>query len=89
MSPGRTGGWLALLPPPPLPPARRLNAAASLLPPRFCLWMMRQLCTSPKTVYRHTSYHKQTKNHWARDDPAFVVVCCALVAATAIAYCLA
>lgn len=51
--------------------------------------MMRQLCTSPKTVYRHTSYHKQTKNHWARDDPAFVVVCCALVAATAIAYCLA
>ena len=50
--------------------------------------MMRQLCTSPKTVYRHTSYHKQTKNHWARDDPAFVVVCCALVAVTAVAYCL-
>ncbi|PRW20867.1 unc-50-like protein [Chlorella sorokiniana] len=50
---------------------------------------MRQLCTSPKTVYKHTSYHKQTKNHWARDDPAFVVVLCALVAATAVAYCLA
>ena len=37
--------------------------------------------------YRHTSYHKQTKNQWARDDPAFVVVCCALVAAAAAAYC--
>ena len=39
--------------------------------------------------YRHTSSHKQTKNHWARDDPAFVVVGCALVAAAAAAYCLA
>ena len=49
---------------------------------------MVQLCLSPKTAYRHTSYNKQTKNHWARDDPAFVVICCGLVAAAAFVYCL-
>lgn len=38
--------------------------------------------------YRHTAYHKQTKNQWARDDPAFVVVCCVLVAIAAVAYCI-
>jgi hypothetical protein len=39
--------------------------------------------------YRHTSYHKQTKNQWARDDPAYVIICCLLVAAAASAYCVA
>lgn len=37
--------------------------------------------------YRHTSYQKQTKNQWARDDPAFVVVCCVLLAGASAAYC--
>lgn len=31
------------------------------------------LCLDPKRVYKNTSYHKQTKNQWARDDPAFTV----------------
>ena len=31
----------------------------------------------------------ETKNQWARDDPAFVVITCALVAAAATAYCAA
>ncbi|KAL6760234.1 UNC-50 family protein [Haematococcus lacustris] len=53
----------------------------------YTFWIMLQLCTSPKTVYRHTSYHKQTKHQWARDDPAFVVVMSVLVAAAATAYC--
>lgn len=61
----------------------------ALLRHRYTLWTMLQLCISPKTAYRHASYHKQTKNHWARDDPAFVVTCAALVAVTATAYCLA
>ena len=39
--------------------------------------------------YRHTSYHKQTKNQWARDDPAFLVVTCCLLTAAASAYCVA
>eukprot|EP00878_Enallax_costatus_P030192 GHUV01032853.1.p1 GENE.GHUV01032853.1~~GHUV01032853.1.p1 ORF type:complete len:305 (+),score=40.77 GHUV01032853.1:411-1325(+) len=53
----------------------------------YTFWLMLQLCISPKTAYRHTSYHKQTKNQWARDDPAFVVVLCLLVAMAATAYC--
>jgi len=53
----------------------------------YTFWLMQQLCISPKTAYRHTSYHKQTKNQWARDDPAFVVVCALLVVMAAAAYC--
>lgn len=40
-------------------------------------------------VYKQTSYRKQTKNQWARDDPAFVIITCYLVAMAAIAYCIA
>jgi hypothetical protein len=47
-----------------------------------------KLCCFARRRYRHTSYHKQTKNQWARDDPAFVVVCCVLVALAATAYCI-
>lgn len=43
-------------------------------------------CVRPRR-YRHTSYQKQTKNQWARDDPAFVVICCLLLAVAAAAYC--
>lgn len=53
----------------------------------YTFWLMLQLCISPKTAYRHTSYQKQTKNQWARDDPAFVVVCCLLLAGASAAYC--
>eukprot|EP00887_Chlorella_sp_A99_P007806 scaffold20.g7806.t1 len=53
---------------------------------QYTFWTMLQLCIAPKTAYRHTSYHKQTKNHWARDDPAFVVILCGLVAAAALVY---
>lgn len=35
---------------------------------------------------RHTSYHRQTKDHWARDDPAFVVILAGIVAVTSAAY---
>jgi hypothetical protein len=53
---------------------------------QMAFWTMAQLVVSPKTAYRQTSYHKQTKNFWARDDPAFVVLTAAMVAATALAY---
>ena len=36
-------------------------------------WQMVTLCIDPKRVYKQTTYHKQTKNQWARDDPAFTV----------------
>ena len=55
----------------------------------YTLWLMLQLCFSPKTAYRHASYHKQTKNQWSRDDPAYIVICCMFVACSATAYCVA
>lgn len=84
-------------PPPPTAAALRPNAdlsspsvfSAPLPSNRYCFWTMVQLVASPKTAFRHASYHKQTKNHWARDDPAFAVALCGLVAAAAAAYCLA
>lgn len=55
----------------------------------YTFWQMLHLCTAPKVVYQHTKYHKQTKNQWARDDPAFVVICSLLLAVSTLAYCAA
>ncbi|XP_073123954.1 uncharacterized protein [Henckelia pumila] len=55
----------------------------------YTFWQMLHLCTSPKVVYQHTKYHKQTKNQWARDDPAFVVICSLLLSVATIGYCAA
>ena len=44
------------------------------------------LCKSPSKVYTLTKYRKQTKNQWARDDPAFVVILLLMVTAATIAY---
>lgn len=32
------------------------------------------LSTRPQVIYKTAYYRKQTKNHWARDDPAFVAL---------------
>ncbi|KAH0624630.1 hypothetical protein JD844_032288 [Phrynosoma platyrhinos] len=40
----------------------------------FALWQMLYLFTSPQMVYRNFQYRKQTKDQWARDDPAFLVL---------------
>lgn len=40
-------------------------------------------------VYKLAYYRKQTKNHWARDDPAFVAVQILLLAISSLAYCIA
>ncbi|EDQ91693.1 uncharacterized protein MONBRDRAFT_19514 [Monosiga brevicollis MX1] len=55
----------------------------------MALHQMLYLIISPSRVYRSFKYQKNTKNQWARDDPAFLVllaffltissVCCALV----------
>lgn len=47
---------------------------------------MLYLCIAPRKVYQLTSYRKQTKNQWARDDPAFVVVLIFFLSVVAIAY---
>ncbi|WJX75514.1 hypothetical protein P8452_67265 [Trifolium repens] len=33
--------------------------------------------------------HRETKNQWAHDDPAFVVICNLLLAVATLAYCAA
>lgn len=40
----------------------------------FAMWQMLYLFTSPQKVYRNFHYRKQTKDQWARDDPAFLVL---------------
>lgn len=47
------------------------------------------LCLAPRKVYQLTSYRKQTKNQWARDDPAFVVVLVFFLIVAAVCYSLA
>ncbi|KAI8139685.1 UNC-50 [Fennellomyces sp. T-0311] len=45
----------------------------------FALWQMGYLMIAPRRVYRNIYYHKQTKNQWARDDPAFLVLLASLL----------
>jgi len=47
------------------------------------------LCLAPRKVYQLTSYRKQTKNQWARDDPAFIVVLVFFLIIASISYGLA
>lgn len=41
---------------------------------QFALWQMVYLMTNPGKVYKNSRYRKDTKNQWARDDPAFLVL---------------
>ena len=44
------------------------------------------LSTRPHVVYKTSYYRKQTKNHWARDDPAFVALQLVFLVVSSIAY---
>eukprot|EP00934_Nitzschia_sp_Nitz4_P008347 Nitzschia sp. Nitz4//scaffold6_size259037//205874//206774//NITZ4_001109-RA/size259037-augustus-gene-0.303-mRNA-1//1//CDS//3329556998//8337//frame0 len=44
------------------------------------------LSTRPHVVYKTSYYRKQTKNHWARDDPAFVALQLLFLVIACIAY---
>ena len=55
----------------------------------YTFWQMLYLCTAPSRVYRTTKYHKQTKNQWARDDPAFVAIMVFFMAIASLGYTLA
>jgi len=50
------------------------------------MWQVLWLVVSPKRVYRSVYYHKQTKNQWARDDPAFLLIILLLLALQALTY---
>lgn len=51
--------------------------------------MKQLLSTRPHVVYKTSYYRKQTKNHWARDDPAFVALQGAFLVVAGIAYAVA
>ncbi|KDQ08806.1 hypothetical protein BOTBODRAFT_165591 [Botryobasidium botryosum FD-172 SS1] len=50
-------------------------------------WQLTYLCISPRRVYRNVYFHKvQTKNTWARDDPAIIILISAFLCAAAAAW---
>ncbi|KZT18939.1 UNC-50-like protein [Neolentinus lepideus HHB14362 ss-1] len=49
-------------------------------------WQLTYLCLAPKRVYRNVYFHKQTKNTWARDDPAILILLSACLVVAAIAW---
>jgi len=55
----------------------------------YTFWQMFYLCFNPSRVYRTTSWHKQTKNQWARDDPAFVAILIVFLSMASLAYAVA
>ncbi|KAJ7089206.1 UNC-50 [Mycena belliarum] len=51
-------------------------------------WQLTYLCIAPRRVYRNVYFHKQTKNTWARDDPAILVLISACLAVAAVGWAL-
>ncbi|KII91286.1 hypothetical protein PLICRDRAFT_38019 [Plicaturopsis crispa FD-325 SS-3] len=49
-------------------------------------WTLTYLCVSPRRVYRNVYFHKQTKNTWARDDPAVLILIGACLCVSAVAW---
>ncbi|KAG2212687.1 hypothetical protein INT47_000664 [Mucor saturninus] len=52
----------------------------------FAIWQMCYLLIAPRRVYRNIYYHKQTKNQWSRDDPAFLVLLILFITLSAIVW---
>ncbi|KNC82944.1 hypothetical protein SARC_04791 [Sphaeroforma arctica JP610] len=52
----------------------------------LAMWEMLNLCIAPSKVYRNITYHKQTKNQWARDDPAFLVLLAGCLCITSVGF---
>ncbi|WWC67971.1 uncharacterized protein I206_101890 [Kwoniella pini CBS 10737] len=40
----------------------------------LAFWQLTYLVVAPRRVYKQTYHHKQTKNQWARDDPAMLLL---------------
>jgi len=55
----------------------------------FALWQMLYLLINPQKVYRNFMYRKRTKDQWARDDPAFLLLLAASLAGSSILFALA
>merc|ERR1712137_1032431 len=55
----------------------------------YTFWQMFMLCFNPSRVYATTSLRKQTKNQWARDDPAFVAILLIFMGVASLSYAIA
>ncbi|KAH7731707.1 CBN-UNC-50 protein [Aphelenchoides avenae] len=54
----------------------------------FAAWQMLHLLIHPQKVYRNFLYRKSSKDQWARDDPAFLVLLAAALFITSILFAL-
>jgi len=52
----------------------------------FAGWQMIYLLVAPQKVYRNFMYRKKTKDQWARDDPAFLVLLSAALAGSSVLF---
>ncbi|XP_038056636.1 protein unc-50 homolog [Patiria miniata] len=50
------------------------------------MWQMLYLLVAPQKVYRNFQYSKQTKDQWARDDPAFLVLLSICLGASSVGF---
>ncbi|KAI9474142.1 MAG: UNC-50 [Benjaminiella poitrasii] len=50
----------------------------------YAIWQMGYLLIAPRRVYQNIYYHKQTKNRWSRDDPAFMALLAAMLSLSGI-----
>lgn len=54
----------------------------------FAMWQMMHLMVAPQKVYRNFQYRKQTRDQFARDDPAFLVLMAFWLCASSVAFAL-
>ncbi|WVN89430.1 uncharacterized protein L203_104653 [Cryptococcus depauperatus CBS 7841] len=52
----------------------------------LAFWQLTYLVVAPRRVYKQTYHHKQTKNQWARDDPAMLLLIAGCLAVSGIAW---
>ncbi|WRT64750.1 uncharacterized protein IL334_001684 [Kwoniella shivajii] len=52
----------------------------------LAFWQLTYLVVAPRRVYKQTYHHKQTKNQWARDDPAMLLLIAGCIGAAGIAW---
>ena len=64
----------------------RRSLSVSQMDLEFAVFQLLMACRSPARVYKLTQHRKQTKNQYARDDPAFAAVVGVLVSVCAVAY---
>mmetsp|Transcript_3489 Transcript_3489/g.5069 ORF Transcript_3489/g.5069 Transcript_3489/m.5069 type:complete len:300 (-) Transcript_3489:84-983(-) len=64
----------------------QMDFQAALDQMRSLLGFFNVTSANPHSVFKMAFYRKQTKNHWARDDPAFCVLQLVFLALASIAY---